>query len=307
MCYLELFQVRPFVLGRVEGYPMVPAFSSLRAMRDQLKDIGAPVVIYNKSHSGSRLMAELIEKAGVFMGAHQNESKDAVDVLELVTQLVLDYYPDYSPLWDGRGADDTALPDLVRRVFSRHLEGFAGRRGEMWGWKLCETAYIVPVIDFLFPRAKFIHLIRDGRDVAFSNHRGPDNAFWRKIYFNTDQITSWRGLKLTAKDYRRRSHIYNAIHWVNSVMVGRYYGTMLRERYLEVRYEDLCTTFETTAEKVLHFVGPDCNRGVIGEILPAVSLKSVGKYRTESRFKLRKVLEITKPLLISLGYLEQEP
>ena len=42
--------------------------------------------------------------------------------------------------------------------------------------------------------ARYIHLIRDGRDVAFSDHHAPDKAFWRKVYFNTDRIRDLAGV-----------------------------------------------------------------------------------------------------------------
>lgn len=280
--------------------------SLLHGIREELQTARDPVVIYNKSHSGSRLLGALVAQAGVFMGAHQNESNDSLDLLRLVNYLVGSYYPDFQPLWDERSNRDTILPGLVREVFTSHLEGFDVGLGGMWGWKLCETNYVVPFIDFLFPRARFIHLIRDGRDVAFCDHRGPDNPFWRKIYFNTDRITSWRGLLLTARDYRRESHVYNAVHWVNSVTVGRSYGMMLRERYLEVRYEDLCSSFEETAARVFRFIGLDDGSAVIRRLSNEVHTRSVGKYRQQSSFKRRKILEITKPLLLSLGYLQED-
>jgi hypothetical protein len=220
-----------------------------------LAGVAPPVVVFNKSHSGSRLLGTLIEAAGVFMGAHQNDSKDSWDILPLVEHLVVEHYPDYGPLWNGT-ATDAALVDIARTAFRKHLEGFACGTAP-WGWKLCETTYILPVIDFLFPRAKYIHLIRDGRDVAFSEHRAPNRPFWKKVYFNTDRISAWRGLRFHRRDYARRSHIYNALHWVNSVSVGRAYGAMLRECCLEVRYEALCEDFEKTAREVLSFLQVD--------------------------------------------------
>ena len=211
--------------------------NALTTVRDELKRFGPPIVVFNKSHSGSRLLARLIAEAGVFMGAHQNESNDSWDVLKLVEYLVSEYYPDYGPLWDVNRPPDRTLPGLIRDVFASHTEGLPPNAA--WGWKLCETAYILPVLDFLFPDARYIHLIRDGRDVAFTDHRAPNRPFWKKIYFNTDGIMAWRGLKFHGRDYARRSHVYNAMHWANSVAVGRAYGAMLRDRYREVRYEDL--------------------------------------------------------------------
>lgn len=285
--------------------PEPTAGSPLQALRLEFGELPGPVIIFNKSHSGSRLLARLVEEAGVFMGAHQNESKDSLDILELVRLLVLAYYPDYSALWDGRAADDLEVPRVARDVMERHLQGC--RPGRAWGWKLSETAFALPVVDFLFPQARYIHLIRDGRDVAFSDHRAPDEAFWRKVYFNTDRIRSWQRLSLTWKGYRRRSHIYNALHWANSVLVGRTYGMMLRERYLEVRYEDLCLDFERTAGRVLDFVGaPEPSRAIAG-VGPSVRTDRVRKHLGQPRRKVRKVVSIVKPLLLALGYLEKDP
>lgn len=284
-----------------------PISESLESVRREFRALPDPVVIFNKSHSGSRLLAGLVAEAGVFLGAHQNESRDSLDFLDLVQHLVLTYYPDYSPLWDGRAAGDLVLPHLARDVVERHLQGFPRRRGRRWGWKLCETAYILPVVDFLFPRARYIHLIRDGRDVAFSNHRAPDNDLWRKIYFNTDRIRSWQRLALTARGYRRRSHIYNAVHWANSVLVGRSYGMMLRERHLEVRYEDLCLDFEQTAGRVLRFIGVSHPSRAIARVRPQVRTDRVNKFLHQSPRKVRQVMAVIKPLLLSLGYVDADP
>ena len=277
--------------------------SLLAEVRDELPQKPGPVVIFNKSHSGSRLLAALVEQAGVFMGAHQNESRDSLDVLELVTHLVVAHYPEYESLLDDGVAGDPLLPDLIRRVFASHLSGFDAGGGGRWGWKLCETSHIVPVVDVLFPGARFIHLIRDGRDVAFSDHRGPDSLFWKKIYFNTDRITHWRGRTLTRRAYRRRSHVFNAQHWVNSVTVGRRYGARLGERYLEVRYEELCLEFERTAARVLAYIGMEAAFPAVAAMRPLVYAGAIGKHRRQSWLRRRRVAGIVTPLLLELGYL----
>ena len=277
----------------------------LQAVRAEFQNIPAPVIVFNKSHSGSRLLARVIEDSGIFLGAHQNESHDSLDVLRLVEYLVERYYPDYSPLWDGTKPRDECLPGLIREVFAGHLAG-APREGR-WGWKLCETAYILPVLEFLFPQALYIHLLRDGRDVAFCDHTSPQKPFWKKIYFNTDRIEAWRGLRLDDRAYGKRSHVYNALHWVNSVSVGRTYGAMLRERYLEVRYEDLCLDFETAAKRVLDFIEAPRAKAALEQVKGDIYRRSVAKHHAEPAAKLREVIEIEKSLLLSLGYLDADP
>jgi len=277
---------------------------TLDPFRDVIARYGPPVVMFNKSHSGSRMLANLLDEAGISLGAHRNHSWDSLDVLELVEYLVEHYYPSYAPLFEPSRPPDRKLAALIQRVFERHLEGLAP--GQPWGWKLCETVYVLPILDYCFPDARYVHLIRDGRDVAFCDHRGPDSPFWRKVYFNTDRIRTYQGLRLTAPAYRRRSYLYNAIHWVNSVRTGRSYGAMLRERYLEVRYEELCSDFQNTATTLLAFLEADERATAADRFEPNVYGSSVGKYRRYPASWLRRVVSIEKPLLLELGYLDED-
>jgi hypothetical protein len=279
---------------------------TLDSFRERFSRYGPPVIVFNKSHSGSRMLAELLSSAGVFMGSHLNESRDSLDVFELVDYLVTHYYPDYSPLWDAGRAADGKLAELLERVFTRHLQDAGAGASMRWGWKLCETVYIVPVLDYCFPGSRYVHLIRDGRDVAFCNHRGPDRDFWRKVYFNTGRIRTFAGLRLTPLAYRRKSHFFNALHWVNSVSVGRAFGAMLRERYVEVRYEDLCLHFAETARRLVDALELPCPEETLGAFRTGVYGSSIGKHRSRSKSDLREVLRIEKPLLLSLGYLEAD-
>ena len=277
---------------------------TLDGFRDAVAHYGPPVILFNKSHSGSRLLTDLFAGAGIAMGAHLNTSRDSLDVLELVEYLVTRYYPDYSPLWAAGQPPDQELQRLIHRVFAQHLEGVpAGRR---WGWKLCETVYILPVLDYCFPGAQFVHLIRDGRDVAFCDHKAPDSPFWRKVYFNTDRIRTHGGLRLSAQAYRRRSHLYNAIHWSNSVATGRAYGAMLRERYLEVRYEHLCRDLPGAATPLLAAVGVANPAAAIDRVQATVFESSVGKFRQYPAAWVSRVTAIEKPLLLQLGYLDRD-
>ena len=81
---------------------------------------------------------------------------------------------------------------------------------------------------------------------------------------------------------------------------------MLRERYLEVRYEDLCESFQSTATSVLRFINSQDISGTIEKLLPTVYQNSVHKYRNQPKQKVEEVSELMKPLLISLGYLKPD-
>lgn len=272
---------------------------TIERLRRRFADLPAPVIVYNKSHSGSRLLAQMLDDQGVFIGGKLNESNDAMAILPLVERLVEDYYPDYHALWDQEWPTD--LEALFVTAMMEHLAGYDGH--SPWGWKLCETTYIVPIIAAVFPEARFIHLLRDGLDVAFSDHVPPQARFWRKVYFNNGDIQGWRGLSMTNRAYVRRPHVYNALHWMNSVEVGRTYGAMLQERYLEVRYEDLCQEFIPTSRRILAFMGQMPDEAALMRRSASVRKGAIGKHHRHRRQR-RQVVRLIEPTLLSLGYLE---
>ena len=276
---------------------------TLPDLRERFAALPPPVVVFNKSHSGSRLLARLLAASGVFMGGDRNASEDALPLLKLVQYFVAHYYPDASALWDETRPVDGALLGLVEGVFADHLRGHDGK--QPWGWKLCETVYALPLIDFLFPGARYVHLIRDGRDLAFSNHVAPVEPFWQKVFVDAVGVGHWRGLAygtMARIGYRLDAPRYNMQHWTNSVSLGRRYGAMLGGRYLEVRYEALCREFESEAARVLGFAGvPDADAG-IAALRGEVSLNGVGKFRRQPWWRRARVTAYGRPLLKTLGY-----
>ena len=258
-----------------------------------LAQLGPPVIVFSASHSGSRLLALMLQRLGVFMGSHRNDSEDSLDVFDLVRYLVEAHAPDYSKLFcDG---DETLRPRAMA-AFRDHLVDRP--RGSRWGWKLPETSHVMPVMARLFPDARCIHLVRDGRDVAFSPFLAPKARFWRKIYFNDDRIYSWCGHAMTQRAYRTHGHLFNAARWVNSVTLGRAHGAMLGERYLEVRYEALVADPAAEMARLAAFLDVDAPQRDWSD----VRAQSVGKWRRQSARQLAEIRPIVEPTLGAFGY-----
>ncbi len=303
-----------FGVRRLEFYCMTtpdpavlsaPPLTSLAAVREWTSDLPPPVVIFNKSHSGSRLLAKLVRSSGIYMGAHQNESGDSEDILELVEYVVEHYYPDFNRLWRNDETADARLCALLTRAIRQHLHGSGTQR---WGWKLSETGYVLPLVDYLFPQARYLHLIRDGRDIAFSNHVPPFNAFWQKIYINAEGVRYWRGLwfgQMSKLAYRFDPLPYNVQHWINSVMVGRQFGSMLGNRYMETRYEDLCLRFDAEAQRILSFIDAPNVTTAIATLRPDVSATAIGKFRRHPPWQRWRAERLARPLLTTLGYVRK--
>jgi LPS sulfotransferase NodH len=259
-----------------------------------LAPLGPPVIVFNASHSGSRLLAQLLRELGVYMGAHLNESEDSLDMFDLVRYLVECHAPDFSRLLED---GDPELPALVRAAVRAHVTGRAS--GQRWGWKLPETGHVLPVIARLFPQARCVHLLRDGRDVAFSPFVAPKANFWRKIYFNDGRICSWRGMGMTQRAYRAHGHLFNAARWVNSVTLGRAHGAMLGDRYLEVRYESLVRDPAAELTRLAAFLGMEA--ADVSVDIP-IDPGSVGKWRRRSSRQVAEVRPLLEPTLASFGY-----
>jgi len=99
-------------------------------------------------------------------------------------------------------------------------------------------------LDRLWPQAKFVHILRDGRDVVASAIQA----------FITDR--GWRRQAETPTVEQL------ATHWARQVRAARAYAARLpRERYLEISYEELTRDAANVLDIVLRFVGlePDAS------------------------------------------------
>jgi hypothetical protein len=99
-----------------------------------------------------------------------------------------------------------------------------------WGDKTPRYVEHIPEIDRLFPDARFIHLIRDGRDVALS-------------YGDVD---------FGPKNVARAARL-----WAARVEAGVRDGRALGDRYLEVHYADLTDDTEGTLKDICALIDLD--------------------------------------------------
>lgn len=107
----------------------------------------------------------------------------------------------------------------------------------------------------IFPQAKFIHIVRDGRAVANSwlqmpwwgGYRGPENWLWGEL--TEPYRTEWL-------EHERSYVRLAAIAW--KLLLDSYESAARElppERYLEVRYEDFLAEPRETMERALSFLG----------------------------------------------------
>jgi Sulfotransferase family len=140
--------------------------------------------------------------------------------------------------WRDFHIDDVTLRDRIaviepfdagtalRAIYALYSERFAKPR---WGDKTPHHVRRMDLIARLLPEARFIHLIRDGRDVTLS----------------VIQERALSGRTAGAAEVARR--------WARSVAAARRQASALRF-YLEIRYEDLVLDTEATLRAVCDFI-----------------------------------------------------
>ncbi len=134
---------------------------------------------------------------------------------------------------EAAGADDAAA--VVRAFFTAYAE----RQGkERWGDKTPAYMLSVQRIGRTLPESRFIHLIRDGRDVALSQ--------------------SARALN------EQPPPAEQAAKWVKRIRKSREQAASLKgPRYVEARYEDLVRDPEATLRRICEFVELPWDEGML--------------------------------------------
>jgi hypothetical protein len=115
------------------------------------------------------------------------------------------------------------LTQGLRTFYKLYAERFGKSR---WGDKTPKYVHTMKQIQNVLPEARFIHLIRDGRDVAISAS---------KLWFGLSSV----------KDA--------ATYWVKTIAKARHQARGL-SHYLEIRYEDLVLNTENTLKQVCQFI-----------------------------------------------------
>jgi hypothetical protein len=124
--------------------------------------------------------------------------------------------------------------EAIAAVFETYA---AEQKKERWGDKTPMYMQYLPLLEELFPTAQFVHLVRDGRDVACSFLAMPEGVVtktWAHPRSVADVACQWR----TEVEAARR--------------LGRRIGP---GRYLELRYESLVADPERELRAICSFAG----------------------------------------------------
>jgi len=284
-----------------------------------MKRIEKPIFIIGAARSGTTIVGDILKR-------HSN-------VAYWVEPKYIWRYRNASSSTDIRKEEEATLEvqKYIRSKFSHYVKQCKKKR---FMEKTPSNCFRIPFIYKIFPDGLFLHIIRDGRDVAFSAQKKwsspPDKtALWRRVasleiplidapYYAKDVIRDVLGRQfLPKKSFIWGPHFpgihatqkqYNtietcAIQWRESVL-----ATLegLREipakQQMTLKFEELLTTPEPLLRQVLKFIDLEPEEGVFDYALNTIDQTATRRWEQKEACKLKLIKPHIHDLLFELGY-----
>jgi hypothetical protein len=256
---------------RVEPARPAPTPVSAEEWEQLVAGWEAPGVIGATGGSGTRVLARVVQRGGMYVGSDLNRSEDALD------------FAAFSDRWVDRHERGETPPELVAELRALVARQRAEADGRPWGWKEPRSLYLLASLDAQLPGLRFLHVVRDGRDMALSSNQVQLRKHGDAVLGPGGEpeplrsIALWREVNLRAADA----------------------GERMGARYLRLRFEDLCSAPVQHVAEVLRFFAleGDAQRIAAEEVQAPTSL---GRWRDS---ELREALtERAADALERFGY-----
>jgi hypothetical protein len=271
-----------------------------------------PIVIVGMEGCGTIIVARMLRRAGVYLGADLDEGH-----LNGVEFVDFDYRwtPPFNVAHNrGRpsGIGLERMGDELAGCCARHRVGIANERAT-WGWKHGPSIHLLPFLAEELPRLRVVHVLRDGRAAALA-HGGARIHTLRLARAVLDgdgePVTrgsaAWRGEARTYDGEAEATPHRQAAFWAASNSAAADFGERaLGAHYLRMRIEDLLARPEIEIERLLSLAELDASPDELAEELPRGEPADAWTQRPMGeRELLRKLME---PELLRFGYDDEPP
>ncbi|MEM6902033.1 MAG: sulfotransferase [Pseudomonadota bacterium] len=262
-----------------------------------------PVVIGATGGSGTRAFHGIMGALGLFMGTRVNGAGDAMDFEPFLDRWInpliskqrsLDYDWHQVSWWDRR---------RVSKSFTAAMHRFQADRtnNQPWGWKNPRSMYVLPAIAATTPGIRFIHVLRDGRDMAFSDNQNQRRKHYAAL-FGADTMNGQ-----TAETPAASAALWAAANGQVADWCDQHLGAL---RYYRIRFEDLCADpGNEVARLALWLFG---QRRVLDQQVSAAAAtvqrapSTMGRWRQQPIGDQTAVTEAAAPALKRFGYMTEE-
>jgi hypothetical protein len=256
---------------------------------NEVVTMSGPLVIGATGGSGTRVVARLARHAGYDLGRNLNEAEDALEFYSFHEKWINPFISAERHGGSMSKSDSARMDADFQSALERHcpVNLQSDRR---WGWKAPRSIYLLPFLHRQLPAVKFIHVLRDGRDMVLSPNQnqlrkhGPAVLTWRERWFRSQPeraLLLWERVNVRAAEFGQSD---------------------LRENYLLVRFEDLCAKPVETTAQVMNFLGARVDPEPVAraEISPPPTLQ---RWRNYSPVLIAKLEEIGRNSLQKFEYL----
>ena len=258
----------------------------------------SPIVIGGVGGSGTRVVAQMMSEAGVYIGDLLNEPNDnlwftllfrrpwllndenekqQLKLSEIFRKRMFNEKISFSEKLKVRIAEfEFVLKKYIRskdwyslpNKISKSLRSFSSTDSEKkyWGWKEPNSHIYISLLAKKFPEMKFLLVMRNGLDMAFSSNqiqlRNFGNHFGLKGNSPADSLEYWIRANTKAIDTGKK---------------------LLGENFKLLRLEDLCASPEKETRELLKWSGIEFNEEMIRKLsaLPKFP-SSLNRYQKEN-------------------------
>jgi hypothetical protein len=193
-----------------------------------------PIVIGGTGGSGTSIVARTLQRLGLDIGdlePDQSEWRPMGHIIQRYGRSIVEHE-----------LDPTSTDELLetkhrfKRVSKRHPgQGNSGP----WGWKWPQSYLIIPFLVEVFPKMRFLLVVRDGRDMALSANKRAVRKFGDLFLGSSGEPTN----------------AHAAEFWLVSNEWAMEQGDRLGTRFLAVRFESLVFHPAETLVELARFCG----------------------------------------------------
>jgi hypothetical protein len=220
----------------------------------------SPIVIGGVGGSGTRIVAEFLKTTGYFIGHELNNSNDNLELsrhFETIRERIK-----INPM--NVDQIDDILNSLEQHMYDDFIKQTKFRNG--WGWKVPANYFILPQIKHYFKSFKYIHVIRHGLDMIFSENQNQlikFGSFYNVNYSKLpDPIASFNYW------FQANNKALNIAHELNVDI-------------LIINFDKMCADPETTVNEFTKFMGipENYNDILISKIIPP---ETINRYKSHN-------------------------
>jgi len=201
-----------------------------------------------------------------------------------------------------------ATPKVARQIRKRFTEEKGGAR--LFVEKCPRSVLRIPFIRAVFPEAKLIHIMRDGRDVACSMLPGLGGEEWRHL-----KPPDWQRLMQEQRGIMRCAHAWKSVMEIAL-------QDLEWEEHFEIKYEELVERPESHVRALMQFLELPEHPAVF-EFCRNIQNETADSYHAEKQVKwfredhrarvgrwrenlndeeARAVEELLRPMMMELEY-----